>query len=158
MTGSRITGNSGEVFLTWHGGTRTLATGEEFRVENQSLDPTSTSRWASTPHGRLLAHSGTGDPVLWIRGIHTNGNAGGYVLLPDQRFLLFPVRGTVPLNAVMTAITESGSTMLWFRRSATGLTEVVVSPECDLNAEVLCVIESTGRWLYSYFRNPAGEG
>jgi hypothetical protein len=54
MTGSKVTGNSGEVLLTSRGGTRTLTTGQELRIVPQSLDPSTTPEWRSSPHGHQL--------------------------------------------------------------------------------------------------------
>ena len=108
--------------------------------------------------GRQLSDSGTGAPVLWIGGTNFNGNAGGYVLFPGKRYLVFPVSGTRRRHAVMTAVSESGTTMLWFRRLPKRVIEIVVSPDCSLTSEILCTIPLTAGWLDNYFAEPGGGG
>ena len=102
--------------------------------------------------------SEAGDPVLWIRGYHFDRDAGGIVLLPGRRCFVFPVKGTGWRNAVMTAVNESRATVLWFRKMGLRAYEVVVSPQCDITAEVLCVIELAAAWLQRYFLSPISPG
>jgi hypothetical protein len=136
----QLTGSRGEVLLTRRFGTISLANGQVLRFDRRAQQVTDPA---------------TGDPVLWIRGSNFNGSAGGHVLLPWQRYLVFPVSGTKLGNAVMTAISESGTAMLWFRRipKHAALIEIVVSPDCQLTAEVLCTIALTAGWLGGYFAN-----
>jgi hypothetical protein len=136
--GRKIIGSHGEVLLTSGGRELTLANGQVF---------------SAGPRNRIEAPvvSGTGDPILWIRGRHRDLHADGIVLLPGQRCLVFPVKGTGRRNGVMTAVNESGATVLWFRKMGLRVYEVVVSPECDITAEVLCVIELVAGWLSRYF-------
>jgi hypothetical protein len=136
-----VAGNFGEVLLTRRSATTTLATGQVLRFERNQL-----------------TDSATGDQVLWIRGINFARIAGGLVLLPGQRYLVFPVTGSRPGNAVMTAVSESGTTMLWFRRMPKGVIEVVVAPDCPVTGEVLCAIGLTANWLAKYFASPGGGG
>jgi len=96
----------------------------------------------------------TGEPVLWTRGWHFNGGAGGRILLPRKRYLIFPVTGTNFRNAVMTAVTESGGTPPWFRRSARAADEILVSPDYDLTAELMCIAALAAGWFRSYFASP----
>ena len=76
------------------------------------------------------------------------------MLLPGQRCLVFPVTGTRLRNAVMTAVTESGHTALWFRRIARAKYEIVVSPDCDLTTELMCIVCLAAGWLRGYFESP----
>jgi hypothetical protein len=138
----RITSSSGEVLLSRRRRrTITLANGQALRLDYSSP-------WRDELQ---LTDPLTGGPVLWIRGEHLPRRAGGLVLFPGQRYLKFPVSGARPGNAVMTAVTESGTTILWFRR-----TEVVVSPDCYLAPDVLSAIALAAPWLDSYF--PRGSG
>ena len=135
LTGSKITGPSGEVLLTRRGRTMTFAGGQVLRLDNQR------------PPQQQVADSVTGDPVLWIARCHSYRCADGRIRFPGQGYLRFPVSGTRPGNAVMTAVNESGSTMLWFRRIRWwGDHEIVVSPECDLTPAILCGIMLTANW------------
>jgi hypothetical protein len=59
--------------------------------------------------------SGTGEPVARIYGAHGLREASGMAVLPGQRCWHFPVMGTARADAVMTAVNESGVTVLWFR-------------------------------------------
>jgi hypothetical protein len=145
LTDSKITGCSGEVLLTRRGRTMTLADGQMLRLDNQR------------PPRQQVADSGTGDPVLWIGRCHSYRSADGYILLPGQRYLTFPVRGNRSGNAVMTAVTESGITMLWFRRIGWRREyEIVVSPDGELAPAFLCVIMLAADWLSVYFTVPRG--
>jgi len=123
----------------------TLATGRVLRVDKNvaSVD--------GGPTGRRVTDGRTGEPMLWIAGRHSDRVPGGRVLFPGGRYLAFPVMGTRPDNAVMTAVTESGSTVLWFRRIGWRSYEVVVNPDCDPTTELLCVIDLAAGWLASYF-------
>jgi hypothetical protein len=105
-----------------------------------------------------LTDSVTDDPVLWMRGTNFYWQAGGHVLFPEGRYLLFPVSGTRRRNAVMTAVSESGTTMLWFRRIPKRIIEVVVSPDCSLTPEVLCVSAPQRHGLITTSPHPVAAG
>lgn len=143
--GGKVADSLGQVLLTHRRRTMTLATGQVLRVDKSvtSVD--------AMLMGRRVTDVGTGEPVLWIGGRHSDRVPSGRVLLPGRRLLVFPVVGTRPGNAVMTAVTESGSTVLWFRRISWRNYEVVVGPDCDLATELLCVIDLAAGWLASYF-------
>jgi hypothetical protein len=143
--GGKVTDSLGQVLLTHRRSTMTLATGQVLRV-NKNVTSVDT-----LPMDRRVSDVRTGEPVLWIGGRHSDRVPSGRVLFPGQRHLVFPVVGTRPGNAVMEAVTESGSTVLWFRRIWRRNYEVVVSPDCDLTTELLCVIDLTAGWLASYF-------
>jgi hypothetical protein len=100
----------------------------------------------------------TGDPVLWVVGTHRYYNDAGAVLFPDRRWLRFPVQGSKLGNGVMMAVNESGTTVLWFRKVGPRgdwrgplAVEVIVSPDCEVTAEILCVSALTMGWLVNYF-------
>lgn len=94
--------------------------------------------------------------MLWIGRCRSYRNADWYILLPGQRYLTFPVSGTRPGNAVMTAVTESGITVLWIRRIRLWSEyEIAVSPDCDLTSAVLCAIMLAADWLSICFTVPA---
>lgn len=152
-TAGKISGPVGEVLLTRRRSTITLPAGSALHFETAS-------RWpgprATDVAPRQVADSATGSPVLWMRGRNFNRTANGLVLFPGQRYFVFPVAGTSLSHAVMTAISESGTPTLWFRRISRGIVEVVVSPDCDLVPEVLCAMELASTWLRSYFQHPGG--
>jgi len=136
----QLTGSRAEVLLTRRFGTITLANGQVLRIDRR---------------GQQVTDPATGEPLLWVRGSNFNGQAGGHVLFPGQRYLMFPISGTKLGNAVMTAVSESGAAMLWFRRTPkhAALIEIVASPDCPLTSEVLCAIALTAKWLGGYFAN-----
>jgi len=121
----KVTSTTGEVLLTRRKRMITLASGPELRLDRMPLP----GRDADIQ----LSDGMTGEPVLWLRGCHFASEAGGQVLFPGRRYLTFPVSGSRPKNTVMTAVSESGSTMLWFRATRLAVEEeVIVSP--DLSA------------------------
>jgi hypothetical protein len=149
---STVTDGFGEALLTRRRSTISLATGHALRVKT-SFGGYSSPTMRGDYH-RKVTDAATGDPVLWTKGAHVDGKAGGHVLFPGQRYLVFPVSGTRPGNAVMTAVGESGTTLLWVRRIAPRKYEIVVSPDCHLTAEMLCAIDLTANWLHYYFALP----
>jgi hypothetical protein len=113
-------------------------------------------RW-SGKRGQPYVDAATGNPVLWKIGAHHYQRAETAVLFPGQRWLRFPVQGTRPRNGVMTAIDESGTTLLWFRKPGWGpAVEVIVSRDGDVTPEILCMIAIAASWLYHYLRPPTG--
>jgi len=99
----------------------------------------------------------TGETKMRIIGQHGAGCAAAVVLFADQRWLRFPVDGSSLRNAVMTAVNESGRRVLWFSHIDAEI-EVVVSPECELSPELLCVIAMAASWLEQYFPPPDSYG
>lgn len=145
LTNSKITGPSGEILLTRRGRNMTLASGQVLRLDNQR------------PPRQQVADPVTGEPMLWIGRCHSYRGADGYIRFPGQGSLMFPVTGTRASNAVMTAVNESGSTMLWVRRTRWwGDYEIVVSPDCDLTPAILCVIMLTADWPRVVLTVPRG--
>ncbi len=157
----KVLSSDGQVLMTCRRKTKTwtLASGQELRKPGRG------GEWVDAI---------TGDTVLWVVGGHSYGYDYGAVLFPDQRWLRFPVQGAKLDNAVMTAINESGTTLLWFRRfdasrplppnalvnlgDSQKAAEVIVSPRCDVNPEILWVIALSASWLDAYFTAPVGGG
>jgi len=146
----KISSTTGEVLLSRRRRTITPASGPEFRLDRMP--------WSWSDADVQLSDSMTGEPALWLRACHIDREAGGMVLFPGQRYLTFPVRGSRPKNAVMTAVSESGSPVLWFRVTRLVEEEVIVSPDLDLTSDLLCVIELTAPWLSGYFASRGGGG
>jgi hypothetical protein len=57
--------------------------------------------YKGTPH---LLLDETGRPVLCSGGLHWDRSAGASIMVPDQSWFRFPVRGTRKWNAIMTAV------------------------------------------------------
>jgi hypothetical protein len=139
---NRIVGSDGQVLLTRRSDRLTIAaTGQEFRL----LD------------GRVV-DAETGDPVLRMIGSHSYRycRAWTVALFPRQRWLRFPVQGTGIGNGVLTAIDESGTELLWFffRRKPDFGMEAVLSQDCYVTPEILCVSELATPFLVQYFVAP----
>lgn len=112
---------------------------------------------ANRAGGEVVTSSG--EPVLWLhRYPSSQSEIAGMVLLPGQRHLTFQIRGTGVGNALMTAVNESGDAVLWYRRRTVREYEIVVSPDLNITAEVLCIIELTAGWLWAHFINTSGGG
>jgi hypothetical protein len=143
--GPLVLGSDGQVLVTGGENLTVCATGQEFR---------------SRGPGSGLVDAATGRSVMWRIGAHEYLSDGSVVLFPARRWLKFPVQGTEYMNGVMTAVDESGTTLLWFRGVGQGedVVEVVVSAECDLTPEILCVVALAGRWLKQYITQPEGGG
>jgi hypothetical protein len=130
----QIVSSDGQVLLTRRGGAWTVAA------------------------TRQVVDAGTGRPILQTIGNHTPRNAGTVVLCLEQRWFRFPVKGSRLSNAVMTAVDEADTEVLWFRTTGRQVADVVVSPECDLTPELLCVIELMASSLEEYFVPQGGGG
>ena len=57
----------------------------------------------------------TGIPILYTSGQNFNRRAYVCVTFPDQRWLRFLVRGTEPVNAIMTAVDQAGNRVARYR-------------------------------------------
>ena len=140
----KVTDSSGTVLLNRGSFKVLLATGQVLRIDSERSGPRITD-WA------------TGEPVLWIG---TGGPQGEWVLysvlFPGGRCLEFPVRGTRPRDVVMTAVSESGATVMWLRRIGWGRCEAVVNSDCDLTTELLCAIDQAASWVGGYFGGGGG--
>jgi len=142
---SKIIDSDGQVLLTHRGRTlKVTASGQVFRNDANRAE---------------IVDTATGALVLrWI-GSHSYHHAGTIALGPGQRWLSFPIRGSRLRNAVMRAVDESGTEVVWFRKTKPAVVEAVVSPDCDISPEILCLIELAARWLVVYFARPIpGEG
>ena len=139
-----ILGSYGEVLMTCLGETLTVGAGGLVLRHD--------------PVRAQVVEAGTGDPFLrWIGG-HGYHQARTVVLRPERRWLRFPVQGARLGHAVMRAVDESDAEVLWFRKINQTVTEAVVSPDCYVTPEILCLIECAASWLGAYFESPGGGG
>jgi hypothetical protein len=140
-TGSKILGSYGDVLVTRRSTTLTLGVG---------------GRLLRNDWEKQIVDAGTSDPILrWI-GSHRFHQPRAVVLQPGQRWLRFPVQGTRLRSAVMTALDESDTEVLWFRKIERNVMEAVIGPTCDLTPEILCVIELADSWLNAYYMRGGG--
>lgn len=107
----------------------------------------------------------TGEPVLYASGAHFNHIAGGHIKFPGQRWLRFPVRGTEPSNAIMTAVDQAGHKLARYRlrygRDHDALKTVLITmhPDRLLTEEMALAITISAPWLSSFFGVPSqGRG
>jgi hypothetical protein len=96
-----------------------------------------------------------GMPILYTSGRSHDHRARALIAFPDQRLLRFPVRGTRPENAIMTAVDQTGNKVARYRRSAEGWgrVEINVHPHRKLNDELALAIVISAHWLGSYFQH-----
>jgi DivIVA domain-containing protein len=99
----------------------------------------------------------TGQPVLYTRGHHIDGDPSGYIEFPGQRWLRFPVRGTGSSNAVMTAVDQSGRQVARYRTTAERIVtgwraiEITVHPDQRLTDQLILTLAVTAPWVSSFF-------
>jgi hypothetical protein len=141
---NKIIDTDGQVLMACRSNTlRVAASGQVFRNDSSRAE---------------IVDATTGVPVLrWI-GSHSYRHAGAVVLGPGQRWLSFPIQGSRLRDAVMRAVDESGTGVLWFRKTQRAVVEAVVSPDRGISPEILCLIELAARWLGVYFTPPVGGG
>jgi hypothetical protein len=120
-------------------------------------------------HPRGLA-DGAGTPILYTAGDHYNWRAGTCILFPDQRWLRFPVRGSRPANAIMTAVDRAGNRVARYRLTdksghqkkslswSEGSVEIIVHPGQKLTDELALALALSADWLGRYFARPEGGG
>ena len=103
----------------------------------------------------------TGMPILYTSGHNFDHRACACVTFADQRWLRFLVRGTMPENAIMTAIDQTGNKVARYRQSAEdfdpdGLSDVIIAvhPDRELTDELVLAIALSTGWLESYFSSP----
>jgi DivIVA domain-containing protein len=136
----QIVSSDGQVLLTRRGATWTVAaSGQRFLHPDQQV-----------------VDAATGRPILQQVGNHISRQAKAVVLRHQQRWFRFPVEGSRLRNGVMTAVDESDTEVLWFRKTGRRATEVVISPQCALTPEILCVIELAAPWLDIYLAHQGG--
>jgi hypothetical protein len=95
----------------------------------------------------------TGTPILYTAGRHGGRHADGYSKFPGQRWLRFPVRGTI-----MTAVDQAGNKVARYRLYGGKTTEIIVHPDQRLTDELSLAIAASAPWLSSYFRAEGGGG
>ena len=106
----------------------------------------------------------TGMPVFYTSGENFERRAWASVTFPDQRWLRFPVRGTAPCNAIMTAVDQAGNSVVRYRIASRGtvprrsIVEITVHPDRELADELVLAIAISAPWLGSYFSQQLGGG
>jgi hypothetical protein len=96
---------------------------------------------------RELVNTETYEPVLRLTGHHFNRRADTYVTLPDHGTITLPVRGWSSKTALMSAIADSGATLVDYRLNFTSrLHHSVANPGvfADTNKVVEIVVSPTG--------------
>lgn len=80
------------------------------------LDASSLNGYAPNPvvNLRKLVDD-TGTPILYTSGRNAFHQAGAFITFPNRRWLQFPVRGTQPRNAIMTAVDQAGNKVARYR-------------------------------------------
>ena len=98
------------------------------------------------------------ESVLRTEGLHFSYKAGTRVTLSDKRSFALPVSGRNQNTAVMSAVDDSGHTLLLYRLvPSRGCVEVVLSPAAVVTPEAVLLILSTVTCLSLYFK-PAVAG
>lgn len=96
---------------------------------------------------RDLVDAGTGELVLQVTGYHFSRRANTYVTLPDQTTITLPVRGLSPKTAIMSAIDDSGGTLVECRLNySSRKSQVFANPNVFVNSNdvVEIVVSPTG--------------
>jgi hypothetical protein len=106
----------------------------------------------------------TGQSVLYTHGFHMNRFPYGCVEFPGQRWLQFPVRGTKPSNAIMTAVDQDGMTVARYRIASPSVStgwraiEITVHPDQRLTDELILTLALTAPWVSSFFTTVESGG
>ena len=125
-------------------------------------------RWQAGGASKLVEVT-SGRPAFITTGTHLDHHANGTIELPGHGTFGFPVQGTSPLNAVMSAVDESGKSQLHYRIGDPKLAvktgqrldsvEVVIAPEVQMPMEsVLLLIAASSSWLHTYFEQRGSGG
>ena len=121
--------------------------------------------WGQDPRNIRELIDDTGTPILYVSGESYNGQADVRITFPDQRWLRFPIRGTGPQDAFMTAIDQAGNKVARFRvtratrfNQVLAGVEIVVHPGQMLTDELVLAIAISPACLHHYFLTPAGGG
>jgi len=148
------------------GGVKTLS----IDVDERRIDYECRRLWLQREVGRWpkggaskLVEVTTGRPAFITTGTHLDHDANGTIELPGHGTFGFPVQGTNTLNAVMSAVDESGKSQLHYRigdpklaiktRQQWDSLEVVIAPDCQIPMEsVLLLIAASSSWLRTYFQ------
>ena len=106
----------------------------------------------------------TGTLILGTAGRNFDRRAGACILLPDQRWLRFLVRGTGRANAIMTAVDQARNRIARYRLTdksgrqielwRRGPVEIIVHPGRKLTDELALTLALSADWLRSYFDRP----
>jgi hypothetical protein len=105
----------------------------------------------------------TGAAVLYVRGRHDERAAGACIAFPDQRWLRFPVRGTKPTNAIMTAVDQARNKVARYRLTSSGTgwptaMEITLHPDRQLTDDLVLALAISARWIGDYFEESGGGG
>jgi hypothetical protein len=95
-----------------------------------------------------------------VRGVGRNfgRRARMNLQLPDARHFWFPVRGTSPANAVMTAVDDDGDRVARYRSARGTGFDVVVAPHAPITMELLLVVAASSSAVSTYFHEISGGG
>jgi hypothetical protein len=94
---------------------------------------------------------------------HWNFKTAGVIQVPSRGHFRFPITGSHRGDAVMSAVDESGTSVIKYRnitkphRTRPDGIEVVVAPEADMELDSLfLLISSSSWWLRSFFATGSG--
>ncbi len=114
-----------------------------------------------------LVNVATGTAVLRSGGCHHDRRACARVYLTGRGELTFPVRGRTRTRALMSAIDESGNSLIQYRRTSYkpephfdrwGWTEVVIDPAASTIPQIELLVLVSSPWLFTYFVMSGGGG
>jgi hypothetical protein len=155
------------VQLGLFGGVKTLS----IDVDERRVDYECRRLWRRWKAGGVskLVEVTTGRQAFITTGTHLDHHTDGTIELPGHGTFGFPVHGTSPSNAVMSAVDESGKSQLHYRIGDPKLAvktwqrldsvEVVIAPECQVRMEsVLLLIAASSSWLRTYFEQGGSGG
>ncbi len=132
-----------------------------------------TRTWAQRREARRVGMlvNETGTPVMYLSGHNSDHRANARVTFPDQRWLRFPVRGTHPTNAIMTAVDQAGSKVARYRDTSrrqlqppigtkvwADTVEIAVHPDQELTLELILAIAISAPLVTQYFHRSGGGG
>ena len=102
----------------------------------------------------------TGTPILYVSGQNYDHRASACITFCDWRWLRFLVRGTIPGNAIMTAVDQAGNSVVRYRisQNAKRTVEITVDPNRELTDELVLAIAISAPWLGRYFKRESGGG
>jgi DivIVA domain-containing protein len=133
---------------------------QERQANASSQEPSRAERARLDPLTELLDQTGT--PILYTSGDNYQHYAEARITFTDQRLLCFPVRGTTPANAIMTAVDQAGNKVARYRATGKlGLRnrmEITVHPRQLLTDELALALVIAAPWLWSYFLFPSQGG
>lgn len=116
------------------------------------------------PASMDLVNVATGVAVLRSDGHHFDRRAGARVYLTGRGELSFPVRGRTGTRALMSAVDESGNTLIQYRISSwerkgifpCPVTEVVLCPIASTIPQIELLVAVSSKWLFNYFVRSGG--